>query len=51
MEAKTWRLQQKVKELERDKERRRRRFKQLKSSRTWKLVNKISGVRARIAGR
>ena len=51
MEARTWRLQQKVKELERDRERRRRRFKQLKSSRTWKLVNKISGVRARIAGR
>ncbi len=51
MEARTWRLQQKVKELERDRERRRRRFKQLKSSRTWKIVNKISGVRAKIAGR
>jgi len=51
MEAKTWRLQQKIKELERDRESRRRRFKQLKNSRTWKLVNKISGVRAKIAGR
>jgi hypothetical protein len=51
MEAKTWRLQQKVKELERDRESRRRRFKQLKNSRTWKLVNKISGVKAKIAGR
>ena len=51
MEARTWRLQQKVRELERDRERRRRRFRQLKSSRTWKLVNKISGLRARITGR
>ena len=50
-EARTWRLQQKVKELERDRERRRRRFKQLQSSRTWKLLNRISGIRARIAGR
>jgi hypothetical protein len=49
MEARSWQLQQKVKELGRDLERRRRRFKQLKSSRTWRLVNKISGVRARIA--
>jgi chondroitin 4-sulfotransferase 11 len=51
MEARTWRLQQKVKELERDRERRRRKVKQLKSSRTWKLVNKISGVRAKLAGK
>jgi len=51
MEARTWRLQQKVKELERDRERRRRRFKQLKNSRTWKLVNKISDVRAKIGGK
>jgi chondroitin 4-sulfotransferase 11 len=50
-EAKTWRLQQKVKELERDRERRRRRFKQLQSSRTWKLLNGINSIRARIAGR
>ncbi len=51
MEARTWRLHQKVKELERDREHRRRRLKQLKSSRTWKLVNKISDVRAKIAGK
>jgi len=51
MEARSWRLQEKVKELERDRERRRRRLKQLKSSRTWKLVNKISDARAKIAGK
>jgi hypothetical protein len=51
MEARTWRLQQKVRELERDRERRRRSFRQLESSRTWKLVSKISGLRARITGR
>jgi hypothetical protein len=51
MEARTWRLQQKVRELERDLKRRRQRLKQLKSSRTWRLVNKISSIRARIAGR
>jgi len=51
MEARTWRLQQRVKELERDRERGRRRFKQLKSSRTWKLVHKIGDVKARIVGR
>jgi len=51
MEARTWRLQQKVKELERDRERRRRRYKRLKSSRIWRLVNKINGVRTKLAGR
>jgi hypothetical protein len=51
MEARGWRLQQRVKELERDRERRRRRFKQLKNSRTWKLVHKINDVKARIVGR
>jgi len=51
MEARKWQLQQRVKELERDRESRRRRFKRLQSSRTWRLVNKISGVRAKIAGR
>jgi hypothetical protein len=50
-EARTWRLQQKVKELERDRESRRRRFEQLQRSRTWKILNRISGIRARIAGR
>jgi len=50
-EARTWRLQQKVNELERDRERRRRSFKQLQSSRTWKLLNRISGIRAKIASR
>ncbi len=50
-EARTWRLQQKVRELERDRERRRRRFKQLQSSRSWKLLNRISSIRARIARR
>jgi hypothetical protein len=50
-EARTWRLQEKVRELERDRERRRRRFKQLQSSRTWKLLNRIGSIRARIAGR
>jgi chondroitin 4-sulfotransferase 11 len=51
MEARTWRLQQKVKELERDRERRRRRFKRLESSRIWRLVNKIKGVRTKMAER
>jgi hypothetical protein len=51
MEARTWRLQQRVKELERDRKRSRRRLRQLKSSRTWKLVNRISALKARIAGR
>jgi hypothetical protein len=50
-EARTWRLQEKVRELERDRERRRRRFKQLQSSRTWKLLNRIGSIRTRIAGR
>jgi hypothetical protein len=50
-EARTWRLQEKVRELERDRERRRRRFKQLQSSRSWKLLNRISSIRTRIAGR
>jgi len=51
MEARTWQLQQKVKELERDSKIRRRRLRQLKSSRSWRLVNMISNVTARIAGR
>jgi Sulfotransferase family len=51
MEARTWQLQQRVKELERDSESRRRRFKQLMSSRTWRLVNRISGGWAKMAGR
>jgi chondroitin 4-sulfotransferase 11 len=51
MEGRTWRLQQKVKELERDRKRGRRRLKRLKSSRTWKLVHKISGIRAKMVGR
>jgi chondroitin 4-sulfotransferase 11 len=51
MEARSWRLQEKVKELQRDRERRRQRLKQLQSSRTWKLLNTISSIRARIAGR
>jgi len=51
MEARTWRLQQKVRELERDRERRRRRFKRLKNSRSWKLANRLSGIRAKIADR
>ena len=50
MESRTWRLQQTIKELERDRERRRRRFNQLKSSRAWKLLNRISDIRAKIAG-
>jgi chondroitin 4-sulfotransferase 11 len=50
-EARTWRLQQKVKELERDRERRHRRYKLLQDSRTYKLLNRINGIRARIAGR
>jgi hypothetical protein len=50
-EARAWRLQQKVMELERDRELRRRRFKALQSSRTWRLLNSISRIRARIAGR
>jgi hypothetical protein len=50
-EARIWRLQEKVRELERDRERSRRRFKQLQSSRTWKLLNRISSIRTRIAGR
>ena len=50
-EARTWRLQEKVRELERDRERGRRRFKQLQSSKTWKLLDRISSIRARIVGR
>jgi|SRR5215210_8067208 len=50
-EARSWRLQQKVKELERDRKRRSRRFKQLQSSRSWKLLNTISSIWARLAGR
>ncbi len=50
-EARTWRLQEKVRELERDRERGRRRFKQLQSSKTWKLLDRISSIRTRIAGR
>jgi hypothetical protein len=50
-EARTWRLQQKIRELERDRERRRRRFKRLQGSRTYKLLNRISGIRTRIARR
>ena len=51
MEARSWQLQQKVKELERERKHRRRRFKQLQSSKTWILVNRISGIRAKIVGR
>ena len=50
-EAKTWRLQEKVRELERDRERRRQRFEQLQSSSSWKLLNRISSIRIRKAGR
>ncbi|MEJ7814602.1 MAG: sulfotransferase family 2 domain-containing protein [Rubrobacter sp.] len=50
-EARIWQLQQKVSELKRDRVRRRRRFKQLQSSRTWRLLDRISSIRARIAGR
>ena len=50
-EARTWRLQEKVRELERDMERRRRRSKQLQSSKTWKLLDRISSIRTRIAAR
>jgi hypothetical protein len=49
-EARTWRLQERIRELERDRECRRRRFKQLQSSRSWKLLNRISRIRTRIAG-
>ena len=51
MEARSWQLQQKVKELERERKHRRRRFKQLQSSMTWILLNRISGIRAKIVGR
>ena len=50
-EARTWRLQEKVRELERDRERGRQRFEQLQSSSSWKLLNRISSIRIRIAGR
>jgi hypothetical protein len=50
-EARTWRLQEKVRELERDRERSRRRFKQLGSSRTWKLLSRFSSIRSRKASR
>ena len=50
-EAKTWQLQQKVRELKRDTVSGRKRFKQLQNSKTWKLLHRISGIRARIAGR
>ena len=50
-EARTWRLQEKVRELERDGERRRQRFEQLRARSSWKLLNRISSIRFRIAGR
>jgi hypothetical protein len=50
-EARTWRLQEKVRELERDRERSRQTFKQLQSSKTWKLLDRISSLRTRIAPR
>ncbi len=50
-EARAWRLQQKVKELERDGKRTSRRLKELQGSRTWKLLDRIGSIRARIAGR
>jgi hypothetical protein len=50
-EARTWRIQEKVRELERDRERERRRFTRLRSSKTWKLLDRISSIRTRIAGR
>jgi hypothetical protein len=49
-EARTWRLQEKVRELERDRERGLRRSKQLRGSKTWKLLERISSIRTRIAG-
>jgi chondroitin 4-sulfotransferase 11 len=48
-EARTWRLQEKVRELERDRELRRRTFEQLQNSKTWKLLDRISSLRTRIA--
>jgi hypothetical protein len=51
MEAKTWRLQQRVKELERDRKSRRRQFRELKNSRAWKLANKLSALRAKMTAR
>jgi hypothetical protein len=51
VEARTWRLQQRIRELERERKQGRRKFTQLQSSRTWKLLNSISGIRAKIAGR
>jgi chondroitin 4-sulfotransferase 11 len=50
-EARIWRLQEKIRELERDRNRRRQRFEQLQSSSSWKLLNRISSIRIRIAGR
>jgi hypothetical protein len=50
-EARTWRLQEKVRELERDRKRTRQRFEQLQSSSRWMLLNRISSIRIRLAGR
>jgi chondroitin 4-sulfotransferase 11 len=50
-EAKTWLLQQQVKQLERDTEGARQSSDQLQSSRTHKLVNKLIDIRSRIGDR
>ena len=47
MEAKTWRLQRRVDDLENSLARRRREIRELTSSRSWKLLNKINSIRAR----
>ena len=51
MEAKTWRLQRRVKDLEANLARRRREANELTSSRSWRLLNKINGIRAKIRGK
>ena len=51
MEAKTWQLQRRVKQLEFDLAHNRQAVSQLKSSRSRKLLNKISGIRSKVAGK
>ncbi len=48
MEAKTWRLHQRVKKLDLDLARSRREARELKSSRSWRLLNGLARVRARM---
>ena len=50
MEAKTWRLQRTMNKLEANLARRRQEVRELTSSRSWRLLNKINKLRTRVKG-